>query len=158
MTADCHLLTRVSFGILLPLLGVTGQASAQEPFVAQANQILRTAGLPGIPEKATEVRCYAWSGLSAGVYATFVLEKAELDPYVALFPKNLEKLSPIPQAFLNPPNSAAPWFTPSEISNGQIWLRGQIVRAAPEMVRFYIDPEKPRIFLYYTWNNKRTYP
>ncbi len=143
---------------LAALLATSGSAMPQEPFIAQANQILQSAGLPVIPDNAAEVQCYAWSGLSAGVYATFLLEPDQLAPYLQLFPKNLEKLSPIPSAFLTPPNSAAPWFQPASLTNGQVYLRGQIVRAAPEIFRLYLDPEKARIFLYYTWNNKRTYP
>lgn len=143
---------------LAALLAASGFTTAQEPFVAQANQILQSAGLPKIPDTATELQCYAWSGLSAGIYATFLLDPDQLPPYLQLFPKNLEKLSPIPQAFLTPPNSAAPWFQPASLTKGQVYLRGQIVRAAPEIFRLYVDPEKARIFLYYTWNNKRTYP
>jgi len=121
--------------VLAAVLASAGRTMAQEPFVAQANQIFRSAGLPQIPEKAAEVQCYAWSGLSAGVYATFLLDPAQLPNYLQLFPKNLEKFSPIPAASLPPPNPAAPWFQPASLTQGSVSMRGQIVRAAPEIFR-----------------------
>ncbi|MFZ4682364.1 MAG: hypothetical protein ACOYMS_07670, partial [Terrimicrobiaceae bacterium] len=122
------------------------------------NKILDRAGLPAIPEKAGELECYAWTGLGTGIYTTFVLKKPAFTSYLASFPAGLAEASPIPRNLLAPPNPAAPWFTPETIDNGSVLYRGRIANAAPEIFRVYVDVANLRVFLYYTWNNKRTYP
>jgi len=128
------------------------------PSVTTANQVLARAGLPALPENAKELQCYAWNGLSAGIYAMVVLKKADLTAYMSSFPAGLEKASPIPRNLLAPPIASAAWFTPGGITDGTVLYRGRIVSGAPEIFRLYADVENSRVYLYYTWNNKRTYP
>lgn len=150
--------------ILLPsaLSGQTAEETKEEGppdrYVPLANQVLVQAGLPPLPSEFEEMECYAWSRLSAGIYAAFELKKEAFDGYVAPYLSSMEHLTPIPRRLLTPPNSAAPWFTPGSIRGGTVFFRGRITRAAPEIFRLYVDQENQRIFLYYTWNNKRTYP
>lgn len=146
-----HRLTAVLLGFV-PLL-----LSAAEPDrnVVTANTVLQTAGLPPLPGAARKLQCYAWSGLSAGVYASWTLEPADQEAYLAQF-QGMQTASPIPPNLLSPPNSAAPWFAPAGLS--EVWFRGKITRAAPETFRLYGDRKTGRYCLFYTWNNKRTYP
>jgi len=149
--------------LTLIILGSAGCLVAEDkkpvnPLVATANQTLSRAGLPALPENAKELQCHAWSGLSAGIYALVVLKEEELAAYVSSFPAGLEKATPIPGILLAPPNASAAWFTPGGIREGTVLYRGRIVSAAPEMFRLYVDVENSRVYLYYTWNNKRTYP
>lgn len=128
------------------------------PMVGQANRTLQLAGLPTLPTMAVEYNCYAWSGLSAGIYASFKLKKDEFNGWLAGLPGDLQKTSPVPTALLSPPNSEAPWFSPAMTGESYVLARGRISRAAPEIFRVYVDPENLRILFYYSWNNKRTYP
>lgn len=128
------------------------------PYVSVANQVLAQAGLPALPSEFENMQCYAWSGLSAGIYAAFELKKETFEGYVAPYLSSVEHLTPIPGRLLTPPNSAAPWFSPGSIPNGTVFFRGRITRAAPEIFRLYVDRKNHKVFLYYTWNNKRTYP
>jgi hypothetical protein len=149
---------------LLPLLVSSIALFAEDkepevnPFIAPANRTLAFAGLPSLPEKATEMQCYSWSGLSAGIYASFELPEPDLSHYLATLPPGVEKASPIPANLLSPPNSSAPWFTPGDITSGTVFYRGRITNSAPETYRLYVDTENSRVYLFYTWNNKRTYP
>lgn len=147
--------------LMIVLSAATCLASEDEPSdnpsVLTANETLARAGLPAIPENAKELECYAWTGLGTGIYATFLLKQPALAPYLASFP-SLEEATPIPRNLLAPPNLAAPWFTPENFENGTVLYRGRITNAAPEIFRLYVDAKNSRVFLYYTWNNKRTYP
>lgn len=146
--------------LLLPslLLAQDNKNAPTNRYVSVANQVLAQAGLPRLPAKAEEMNCYAWSGLSAGIYAVFKLKKERFNDYLAPYLSGMERLTPIPRRLLAPPNTAAPWFQPAGIANGTVFFRGRITRAAPEIFRLYADPKNQKIFLYYTWNNKRTYP
>lgn len=150
--------------IFLPsiLSGQTAEETKEEGppnrYVSVANQVLAQAGLPALPSEFEEMACYAWSGLSAGIYAAFELKKEAFEGYVAPYLSSMEHLTPIPQRLLTPPNSAAPWFSPGSIPGGTVFFRGRITRAAPEIFRLYVDQKNHKVFLYYTWNNKRTYP
>lgn len=126
--------------------------------VAQASRSLRLAGLPPLPPMALEYDCYAWSGLSAGIYATFTLEKTGFESWLASLPADLEKTMPIPSRLYAPPNSSAPWLSPPHTPESYVLGRGRISRGAPELLRVYVDPQEFKIQLYYSWNNRRTYP
>lgn len=126
--------------------------------VAQANRTLHLAGLPPLPGMAVEYHCYSWSGLSAGIYASFELKEEDFSAWLAGLPADLQRTSPVPPSLLSPPNSEAPWFAPSMAAESYVLARGRINRAAPEIFRVYVDPENHRIQFYYSWNNKRTYP
>jgi|GEM_PF-1792859 len=134
------------------------ETSPPNPAVAVANQVLTQAGLPRLPTEFEEMQCYAWSGLSAGIYAFFELKKEAFEGYLSPYLSGMERITPIPRRLLSPPNAAAPWFNPGSIGGGTVFFRGRINRAAPEIFRLYVDAENHKIFLYYTWNNKRTYP
>lgn len=141
---------------LWPTLGVL---AADSPSVLQANQTLQLAGYPPLPAGAEKMNCYAWRTQSAGIYARFNFPKVEdLDAWLASLPGGLEKASPIPTSLLSPPLAEASWFTPPNSEKSYVFYRGRIWHSSPEMFRVYVDPEKLEVFLYYTWNNKRTYP
>ena len=152
------------FRILAGLLFFTLTASAAEeapvnPHVEVANRTLAQAGLPTLPTAVKELHCYAWSGLSAGIYASLLFEEEkDFAAFQAVVSRGLNAASPIPRNLLAPPNSATPWFTPEALANGTVFYRGRITRAAPEILRWYGDAAERRVFLYYSWNNKRTYP
>ena len=133
-------------------------STTPNPYLPVANRVLAEAGLPGLPSGTEKMDCYAWSGLSAGIYAAFELKKEDFENYLSPFLAGMEQASPIPRRLLAPPNAAAPWFNPGGIADGLVCFRGRITRAAPEIFRLYADRENLRIFIYYTWNNKRIYP
>lgn len=145
--------------ILVGLL-VPGLARAEEALdISQASQTLQLAGFPALPAKAKRVQCQSWSGQSAGVYATFTfVEPATLEAYLASLPPGLNKASPIPANLLSPPLAEASWFAPPRTAKAYVLYRGRIWHGAPETFRLYVDPEKWAVYLYYTWNNKHTYP
>jgi hypothetical protein len=151
-------------GFLLTSSATLAEDTAEEeesapanPYLVTATRILVQSGLTPLPQDAKEMQCYAWSGLSAGIYAAFTLKKPAFEAYLAPY-AGMERASPIPRQLLAPPNSAAPWFGPGGIADGTVFFRGRISRGAPELFRLYADPENLKIFLYYTWNNKRIYP
>lgn len=145
--------------LLLCLAAASLHAEEEEnSHIAPANRTLAATGLPPLPDKAKDMQCYSWSGLSAGIYAAFKLEEPGLASYLASFPKGVEKADPIPASLLAPPNASAPWFAPAGIQKGFVLFRGRIFGAAPETFRLYVDEENSQLFLFYTWNNKRTYP
>ncbi|CAN5395391.1 hypothetical protein BH09VER1_BH09VER1_08480 [soil metagenome] len=127
--------------------------------ISRANQTLKLAGYPPLPSEAEQMKCYAWNGQGAGIYAMFLLkEPGDLAAYLASLPSWLAKAEPIPGNLLSPPLAQAAWFTPPSTAKAYVLHGGRIWHAAPEIFRLYVDPEKATIYLYYTWNNKRTYP
>ena len=140
--------------LVFPLCGF---AEEPDPNVVMANRVLQAAGFPTLPDKAREMQCYAWSGLSAGIYATWLMDGADFDAHVGKF-GGMEMQTPIPASLLAPPNAAAPWFAPGGLKGGQVWFLGRIARAAPELFRLYASREEGRLCLFYTWNNKSMYP
>jgi len=153
-------MSRLMVGLLFwTLTAAFAEEAPVNSHVAVANRTLAQAGLPALPTTAKELQCYAWSGLSAGIYAAILFkEEKDFTAYREVVSRGLEAASPIPRNLLAPPNPAAPWFTPGAIANGTVFYRGRITRAAPEILRWYADAEERRMFLYYSWNNKRTYP
>lgn len=153
-------MARFVLGLLLCTLTASlAEDPPPNPSVTVANRTLALAGLPPLPTKTKDLQCYAWSGLSAGIYAAIVFEEEkDFAAYRETIARGLETATPIPRNLLSPPNPAAPWFIPDSIDNGTVFFRGRITRAAPEILRWYVDAEELRMFLYYSWNNKRTYP
>lgn len=132
--------------------------AADSPDLARANQTLQLAGYPAIPAAAEKLQCQSWNGQSAGIYASFTLKEPALKDYLAAQPSGLKKASPIPPGLLAPPLAQASWFTPPTGPTAYVLYQGRIWHGSPELLRLYVDPETKALFLYYTWNNKRTYP
>ncbi len=145
----------IAVALLVPSLARADDSAS----VAKANQTLQLAGYPPLPAKGEKLQCYAWNGQGAGIYARFILkEPSDLAAYLASLPSWLEKASPIPANLFSPPLAQASWFTPSSTAKAYVLYGGRIWHAAPEIFRLYVDPESSTLYLYYTWNNKRTYP
>jgi len=161
----CFWLLAVAAGAALPAARAADPTPPKKELVkvegamvTQANRTLQLAGLPVLPDKAFAYECYAWSGLSAGIYASFTLEKPEFEKWLASLPGDLEKTMPIPSSLYPPPNASAGWFAPPTTDESYVLGRGRISRAAPELLRVYVDPKEYKIQFYYSWNNRRTYP
>jgi len=151
--------SRLAGGVLLVMAALMAARADESSNIAQANQTLQLAGYPSLPADVEKIKCYAWSGQSAGIYAGMTFkDAATLAGWLKQLPPGLDRASPVPSNLISPPLAEASWFSPATTGNAYVLYRGRIWHAAPEMFRVYVEEKKLTLFLYYSWNNKRTYP
>ncbi len=123
------------------------------PAALQANRQLAAAGLPVIPESATAVNAYSWTGLTAGVVVSFTLKPDELKAWLTGIPGDVAEVSTGTPGAVIPALPNTPWFEPG--SAGRVWMRSRVVSSAPETVRIYANPDGA-VSVYYSWNVKHS--
>lgn len=114
--------------------------------------MLRAAGLPPIPADAEVVDCYAWTGLTAGVYCVFEPVGGDWQAYAARLPASALSAEGVPSALLVPILPETPWFRPGAITEGRTFHGEGLRASARERFRLFVDETDGVCYLYYAWN------
>jgi hypothetical protein len=135
----------------------TMTGGTQQDHIDRANVILRSAGLPTLPDKASSVECYSWRFMSAGLYAIIDANINDIKLYSDKFTDVKFTEFPISQEdkynIARLPNDSNIAWNPNCIIKGLYAIKNwPDAKGTPQSLQIFVDLNNNRLYLYYSWS------